>query len=490
MKYKLYTFLFFIVGILCVKSHAENPFRCVVATDGSGTHTSIQSAINDCPDNERSLIFVKDGLYEERISIGSKDAVSNKLISLIGESMEGVIISSNGHRNDNGLTYYDIVTFQVYAKDFYAENLTIQNTAGNVGQAEALFTGNDKQTFKNCRILGYQDTFRSKKGTRSYFKDCWIAGAVDFIYAGGIVFFDDCTIHNVGNGYVAAPEDCFASIKKSDTTCGKVLKLGFIFRNCDLTASENIAANSCYLGRPWKENSGAFYLNCKLGKHISSSGWKEWNGNETTATYAEYHSMDAEGNLLDVSQRVSWSFQLPQEDVDKLLTPEYVYNKAKANDLYEPVSLCITPAAPSSLSVSSENVLSWEAVENAFGYIVLKDNKFIAAVTDNEYTDTTVGRGIYSVKTVDSMGQLSVARMEGTTSVQMDQMKNWNVKVNGKTVFWDRNAIVELYTISGLCLSTSSSYQQSLTLDIDSGIYLLKLIDENANSYVEKVIIK
>ena len=179
------------------------------------------------------------------------------MISLIGESAEGVVISSNGHRADNGLTFYDIVTFQVYAKDFYAENLTIQNTAGNVGQAEALFTGNDKQTFKNCRILGFQDTFRSKKGTRSYFKDCWIEGAVDFIYAGGIIFFDDCSIHHVRGGYVAAPEDCFASIPKSKTACGKVLKLGFIFRNCDLTANDDVK-DQCYLGRPWSENSGFF----------------------------------------------------------------------------------------------------------------------------------------------------------------------------------------------------------------------------------------
>ena len=489
MKYTCITFLLFIISLgMSVNVYSQEPFRCIVATDGTGTHTSIQAAIDACPDNERSLIFVKNGLYEERVSIGSKDVESSKMISLIGESAEGVVISSNGHRADNGLTFYDIVTFQVYAKDFYAENLTIQNTAGNVGQAEALFTGNDKQTFKNCRILGFQDTFRSKKGTRSYFKDCWIEGAVDFIYAGGIIFFDDCSIHHVRGGYVAAPEDCFASIPKSKTACGKVLKLGFIFRNCDLTANDDVK-DQCYLGRPWSENSGIFYLNCKLGSHITAKGWQEWGGNETTACFAEYNSMDAEGNLLDVSQRASWSFQLPKEDAENLLTPEYVYDRAKANDPYDPVSLCVAPQEPGFLTVSNK-ALTWGTVNGAVGYIVLKGDKLIAITTKTTYTDETDGEGKYSVKTIDEMGRLSTARLEGTVSSMEDMaVSQWNVKVDGKNISWNGNAKAELFTLNGVCIAFSS-FQDSFVVEANNGIYILKLTDEQNDSYFQKIVIK
>ena len=64
--------IYYFLG-MSVNVYSQEPFRCIVATDGTGTHTSIQAAIDACPDNERSLIFVKNGLYEERVSIGSKD---------------------------------------------------------------------------------------------------------------------------------------------------------------------------------------------------------------------------------------------------------------------------------------------------------------------------------------------------------------------------------------------------------------------------------
>ena len=58
------------------------PFRYIVAADGSGTHTTVQSAIDACPDNERSIIFVKNGIYFGQTSIGTKTVASSKLISL------------------------------------------------------------------------------------------------------------------------------------------------------------------------------------------------------------------------------------------------------------------------------------------------------------------------------------------------------------------------------------------------------------------------
>jgi len=92
MDYK-YLFSVFYLLFICQITNAQ-PFRFIVAKDGSGTHTSIQKAINDCPDNERSLIFVKNGTYEEKVSIGTRTSKSLRKISLIGESVNDVIITS------------------------------------------------------------------------------------------------------------------------------------------------------------------------------------------------------------------------------------------------------------------------------------------------------------------------------------------------------------------------------------------------------------
>jgi pectin methylesterase-like acyl-CoA thioesterase len=196
-------------------------FKYVVAIDGSGDYTSIQSALNACPDGLTSMIFIKDGTYNEQVTLGSKTAASTKRISLIGESYGGVLITHSQSRASSGSpTYSDVCTVKLYASDFYAENISIQNAAGATGMAEALYTAGDRQIFRNCKVLGYQDTYRSKKGTRGYFKNCWLEGAVDFIYAGGTLFFDDCTINCVnGGGHIVAPEDSYTT--KTSSVSGK-----------------------------------------------------------------------------------------------------------------------------------------------------------------------------------------------------------------------------------------------------------------------------
>ncbi len=40
----------------------------------------------------------------------------------------------------------------------------------------------DKARFRHVRLEGYQDTFYSKSGSRSYFTDCEVSGHVDFIF--------------------------------------------------------------------------------------------------------------------------------------------------------------------------------------------------------------------------------------------------------------------------------------------------------------------
>lgn len=469
-------------------SYAQ-PFKYVVSLDGTGTHSSVQQAIDDCPDNERCIIFIKNGTYNEKVSIGARNNPSNKQISLIGESAEGVVITSSEYRNSQG-SFYDIVTFQVYAKDFYAENLTIENAAGNVGQAEALFNGADRQTFKNCRILGYQDTHRSNKGARCYFKDCWIEGAVDFIYAGGVIFFDDCTINCVkGGGYIVAPEDCIKNIRKTDTATGKFLHIGFFFRNCNITANDDVAEATYYLGRPWKENAGAYYINCLIDKHIKPEGWREWSGNETTATFGEYNSKDMQGNPLDVSKRVNWSMQLPEEDIDKLFNPEYIYNWIDAINPYEPLVVCTPASKPDFLSANGKELV-WAPVQNAMGYVLYKDGKFLDAVSTTNYLDVTEGDGIYSIKSISSTGALSEAVFVGDVSVGEDNLSDWNITISDNNIAWGIEASAGLYDLYGNLKEVMHGTQMNVS-HIDKGVYILKLNDKNFKKpLAKKVIIK
>jgi pectin methylesterase-like acyl-CoA thioesterase len=477
-------FLLFILFTAVAINSYSAPFRYIVATDGSGDYTSVQTAINACPDNERSIIFVKNGFYYGQISIGTKATASNKIISLIGENRDSVILSY-----DKSLpmvsTFELATTFQIYAKNFYAENISFVNSAGNTGQALALYTAGDMATFKNCTLKGYQDTYRAKKGTRGYFKNCWIEGAVDFIYAGGTVFIDDCTINCVkGGGYIVAPEDRYKYIPASSTTTGKDLNLEFILRNCNITANADVADNSYTLGRPWNINSGAYYINCKLGSHIKAVGWTTMGGNETTASFAEYNSMDKNGTPVSTSGRISWSFQLAKEDVDNFLNPAYVYAQLSTTP-YDPVSICVSPTKPT-LSLTN-NVISWNALNDAIGYLIYKNGRYVGSTTSTTYTDAT-GTGTYSVKSINSIGVLSEA---GTipTALSDVRMTDLGIALNNKSITLNRSVEkMQLVTVTGNIIAQNTDESTLVFNDLSQGIFILMIYDKGL-TFAQKLVL-
>lgn len=138
--------------LMMARTSNAQSFVSIVAADGSGEYTTIQAAVDACPeDGKRHLIFVKNGVYKEMVAIPK-----NKLISLVGENRDKVILTFDRNRGKNSefQSYRDITTLQCYADDFYMENLTVANTAGNVGQAEAHYISGDRQTYKHCKFTG------------------------------------------------------------------------------------------------------------------------------------------------------------------------------------------------------------------------------------------------------------------------------------------------------------------------------------------------
>ena len=270
----------------------------VVAKDGSGDFFSVQEAINAVPDfrkNVRTTILVKRGVYKEKIVIPA----SKINLSLTGE--DGAVLSYDDYadklnRFGEKTGTSGSASCYIYAPDFYAENLTFENTSGPVGQAVACFVSADRAYFKNCRFLGWQDTlYTYGKGCRQYYEDCYIEGTVDFIFGWSTAVFNRCHIHSKTKGYVTAPS----------TDQGQ--KYGYVFYDCRLTADEGVT--DVYLSRPWRPYAQAVFVRCDLGGHILPAGWNNWGKveNEKTAFYAEYQSRGAGANL---QARALFSHQL------------------------------------------------------------------------------------------------------------------------------------------------------------------------------------
>ncbi len=275
-----------------------------VAPDGSGDYTTIQEAI----DNTKSFpdkpitIYIKPGIYKEKVKVHAW----NNHLTLKGEDSANTIISWDDHfkkidRSRNSTFFTP--TLLVQAEDFRAENLTIENTAGAVGQAVALAVEADRCVFINCRMLGHQDTlYVDGSNTRQYFKDCHIEGTTDFIFGQATALFENCTIHSKSNSYITA----------ASTPEGR--PFGLVLLDCKLTADPGVGA--VYLGRPWRDYARTAFIHCEMGGHIRTEGWDNWSSpaREKTTFYAEY---DNSGPGADLKGRVKWSHKLSKKQAKK-----------------------------------------------------------------------------------------------------------------------------------------------------------------------------
>ena len=290
-------------GITTTKIPTEDKYYMVVSQDGSGDYTKIQEAINNAKafPYEKIIIFIKNGIYNEKVKIHEW----NTNIHLIGESKEKTIIRYDDAFNKVSLgrnsTFYTY-TLLVEANDIVLKNLTIENAAGEVGQAVALSVFSNRVVVENCNILGNQDTLYASGIGKQYYKNCYIEGTTDFIFGSATAYFENCTIHSKKDSFITA-----ASTPKD-------ANFGYVFKNCHLTASTT--TSKVYLGRPWRIYAKTVFIQCTLEQHILPEGWHNWSKPEAEKAtfYAEFENKGA-GALS--SKRVPWSHQLTKKEMKK-----------------------------------------------------------------------------------------------------------------------------------------------------------------------------
>lgn len=304
--------LIFLVSAACSYSQDK---KITVAQDGSGDYKTVQEALNAVPDfrNAVTVIFIKNGTYKEKLNLPA----SKRMVKLIGENPEKTILTYDDYAQKKNSFGENMGTSgssscYIYGDGFRAENITFANSSGPVGQAVAVWIASDKAVFKNCRFLGFQDTLYTwGRGSRQYYKNCYIEGTTDFIFGSSTALFEDCILFcKKGGAYLTAAST-------PDTS-----KYGYVFKNCKITG--DAPESSFTLGRPWRPYAKTVFINCELGKMIKATGWDHWGkeSNKLTAFYAEYQNT---GPGFKPGQRVGWSHQLSDEAVKNYAT-ELVFN--------------------------------------------------------------------------------------------------------------------------------------------------------------------
>ncbi len=477
-------------------------YDAVIDKNGTGDYTTIQSAIDGAPANRTSpwLIFVKNGTYEELVRIPA----SKPYIYLIGQDRDKVIITfaincSSGP-TDSGWEYNkgiygmsDCATCVNLASDFYAENISFENKYGvkfqNGPMALAYRSNNDRYTFNNCKFRSFQDTWYTTSraaSDRHYAINCYIEGAVDYVYGGGDVFLDNCTMYNVRSGAVmVAPSHATGT------------KYGYVFNSCTIDGNSAAADGNLKLGRPWQNAPIAVYLNNKMNILPAPEGWT--NMGVIPKLFAEYNSMDKNGNPIDLSNRktsFTTSGGVTVSGLKAVLTQEeaaqYTYEHVTSGvDNWNPRAYFEPVAIPANLTLT-KNKLNWTASDYALCYVVFRDTIVIGFTKQANFTDTTAVDGKtyeYKIRAANEYGSLS--EYSGALSAKIDLSSDVKQINRKKTIVFVSKGILTAQNInigsqltlvslngSVVMKEIATSDQFIKYLPLPSGVYILKIEHE------------
>lgn len=373
----------------------QNRFNAIVAQDGSGNYTTVQDAVNAAPGNTPYYIFIKAGTYEGHVQIDKAN------VHLTGQSPESTVITWNKTNADGGGVDKS-ATINVTASDVSFDNLTIRNTRVNEGQALALYTKADRISITSCCLEGWQDTYRTgKDGQRHIVRNSTFTGTTDFIYGAGEVFFDGCTLHVLRpSNVIVAPDHSSA-------------KYGYVFRDARITAA---AANTkTHLGRPWGNTPKVAFINTSLSSDVSipAEGWQEMDGKPVRM--AEYNTMDANGNAVDLSGRRTSFGGTPSKAVlskTEAVNDNRLDYMLRGTDGWDADWQAFILPAPQ-LTVSG-NTASWtDPTGFAQCFMVTLDGK---ATVTTANSISTGGAQYVTVQSVSAYGVLSELASSGTPS--------------------------------------------------------------------------
>jgi hypothetical protein len=354
----------------------------VVAADGSGNYTSLTTALEALPVTG-GAIYIKPGTYSGQNVISYPNV---QLRGLGGDPAQVILSGENGtystssftasslptgfsfgpagKGSDEGSATLDVsknafigtqATSATYTpNNFYAENLTIQNTydtdpatttkwyaSSNGGscssggadtslqtlynnnqlcgaQAMALFMNSDGGVLNNVNLLSQQDTLYASGigcGTyctvaREYIWKGLIVGDVDYVFGDAALVFDHTNFFTTWHGTAATGQETIEAQNKryptgttgttnsSYSTSSDYLS-GFICNACNLM-SQSSGMTKLYYGRPWNISTSSYpasystwvMLNSAVDQ-INASGWIGWDGASkdlSTSTYAEYNT--------------------------------------------------------------------------------------------------------------------------------------------------------------------------------------------------------
>ena len=392
-------------------------------------------AANATDGEENVFIFLPDGTYD--LGQKTKTQIGRNNVSIIGNSMEGVIIKNAPTTEGIDAT----ATLLNTSSNLYMQDLTIECDAPWIGNAERGVTLQDKgnQTIlKNVYLKGKQDTYYSNNPSGTfYFEDGIIQGSVDYVCGYGDVYFNKTWFYTVNKstggkgGCIAAPNT--------------LKSFGYIFNSCILDGQEN--ENGLYrLARPWGADTKCFFVNTIMVIQPNAAGWGEWSSPKNAVTqFAEYNSVDGSGTPIDLTGRATTIGDQPNnpwltEAEAAALTPNAIFNGD-----WKPQVIAMQLNPPS--GKLKDGTITWDAVKDATAYAIYDGDELLGITTGTSWTLKNAASApqraqgtytSYQIRSANSRGGFGEAVLI-SNATGIDATLNDNEETTNEKVIYDLN---------------------------------------------------
>ncbi|CAK8561004.1 unnamed protein product [Lathyrus sativus] len=291
---------------------SSKPLKTITVSQSvKANFKTIQSAIDSVPGGNSQWIHIQisSGVYKEQVLI----PINKPCIYLEGAGSHSTSIEWGSH---------DIATFVSKADNTAAKGITFTNTLNspvlldgtNIIQARAAKFRGDKCAFYSCSFLGVQDTLNDDYG-RHYYKNCYIQGAVDFIYGQGQSLFEASTIY-FSTGKSGLKKDGVITAQYRDSPNDPS---GFVFNKCNISGT----GGKFQLGRAMDSYARVIIANSYLSDAVKPEGWSQtiYVGHESNLTFGEE---GCKGPGADKSKRVKWMKSMSGRELDKFLSLSFI----------------------------------------------------------------------------------------------------------------------------------------------------------------------
>lgn len=307
--------------------------------------------------NEEILKVNKENGYASYANAGSGTTNGSYwnatvVVSANGFEAENIIFENSYNQYISGKESEDVVKeWAVGGKGTRPTaigNTAVQNKSFVERAAAIAITNNtDKIIFKNCRVIGRQDSFYGGTGVRAVIYKGSVMGGTDYIFGGmTTVFYKSLLAMNTSED-----SNDVSYITAAQQSSGR----GYLMYECTVTSAEPETETASvyrskpgYFGRPWQANTAeVIYYNTTIetsnnpgynGKSlIVPAGWNNSLGGTSPLCY-EYGTIEKATDATPA--RVDWATQLTEPKLSDG-TEINTLNFTKGTDGWDPIPALI-----------------------------------------------------------------------------------------------------------------------------------------------------